>query len=71
MRHRSWFALPLFVAGILSAASSEVDGPCRALAMPSSFDYLVLASMADAQHPISMASYRPQDRYSEEPVQLE
>ena len=71
MRHRVWLALPLFVAGILSAASSEVAGPCRALALPSSFDYLVLASMADSQHPISMVSYRPEDCYSEETVQFE
>jgi hypothetical protein len=69
--HRSWIALPLSAAGILSAASSEIGAPCGAVAAPTSFDYLVLASMADSQHPISMASYRPQDLYSEETVQLE
>jgi hypothetical protein len=71
MPGRSWIALPLSVAGIFSAASSELSAPCSAAATPSSFDYLVLASMADSQHPISMVSYRPQDLYSEESVQLE
>jgi hypothetical protein len=46
-------------AGVLSAASGEIANPCGAAAAPSSFDYLVLASMADSQRPIAMASYRP------------
>jgi hypothetical protein len=70
-----WIALPLSIAGILGAASSEVSNSCSVLGVPSRFDYLVLASMADSQHPISMASYRPQEhqpqKSSEEPVQLE
>jgi hypothetical protein len=57
--------------GILSAASSETAVPCGDAGLPSNFDYLVLASIADSQHPISMASYRRADRYSEESVQLE
>jgi hypothetical protein len=61
MRDRAWIALPLFIAGMLNAASSEVSNPCTVLDVPSRFDYLVLASLADAQHPISMASYRPED----------
>ncbi len=57
---RLWIALPLSITGMLSAASSEVSNPCSVLDAPSRFDYLVLASMADSQHPISMASYRPE-----------
>ena len=82
MRHRLWIALSLSLVGMLSAASSGGSTPCSALAEPSRFDYLVLASMADSQHPISMASYRPQSDgpaplsspvrlSSEEPVQFE
>ena len=70
-----WIALPLSMAGMLSAASNEVPNSCSGPGAPSRFDYLVLASMADSQHPISMASYRPQEhqpqKSSEEPVQLE
>jgi hypothetical protein len=54
-----WLVVPLSFAGVLSAASGEMASPCSAAAAPSSFDYLVLASMADSQRPISMASYRP------------
>ena len=61
MWDRVWLALPLSIAGMLSAASSEVANPCGVLGVPSRFDYLVLASMADSPHPISMAGYRPQD----------
>jgi hypothetical protein len=53
-----WMVLPLSFAGVLSAASVEIASPRGAAAAPSSFDYLVLASLADSQHPISMASYR-------------
>jgi hypothetical protein len=53
-----WMALLLSLVGVLSAASSEIARPCGAAVTPSSFDYLVLASMADSQRPISMASYR-------------
>lgn len=61
MRDRWWFALPLSITVMLSAASSEVSSACSLHAAPSRFDYLVLASMADSPHPISMLSYRPQD----------
>jgi hypothetical protein len=54
-----WIVVPLAFAGALSAASGEMASPCSAAAGPSSFDYVVLASMADSQRPISMASYRP------------
>jgi hypothetical protein len=61
-RDRVWIALSLSAAGMLSAASSDSSSACDAVAAPSRFDYLVLASLADAQHPISMASYRPDDQ---------
>jgi hypothetical protein len=54
-----WMAVLVSFAGVLSAASGETASPCSAAAEPSSFDYLVLASMADSQRPIAMASYRP------------
>ena len=60
MWHRVWIALPLSIAGMLSALSNDVSSACSVLAEPSRFDYLVLASLADSQHPISMASYRPE-----------
>jgi hypothetical protein len=56
---RFWMVVFLSYAGVLSAASGEITSPCSAAAAPTSFDYLVLASMADSQHPLSMASYRP------------
>ena len=62
MRHRLWIGLPISLAGMLSAASSEVSSACSILAEPSRFDYLVLASMADSRRPISMASYQPEHR---------
>jgi hypothetical protein len=55
-----WIALPLSIAGMLSAASSGISSACNAPVAPSRFDYLVLASLADSQHPISMASYHPE-----------
>jgi hypothetical protein len=51
--------VPLSFAGVLSAASGEIASPCSAGATPSSFDYLVLASVADARRPISLVSYHP------------
>jgi hypothetical protein len=54
-------ALPFALAGLLSAAADERTGPSCA-GSPSSFDYLVLASIADSQHPISMLDYRPRGR---------
>ena len=44
--------------GMLGAASGEISSACAAAA-PSRFDYLVLASLADSQSPVWMASYRP------------
>jgi hypothetical protein len=45
--------------GMLGAASGEISSACAAAATPSRFDYLVLASLADSQSPVWMASYRP------------
>lgn len=67
-----WMAVLVTFAGVLSAASGEITSPCRVAAAPSSFDYLVLASMADSQRPIAMASYRSASASkSEVAVQLE
>jgi hypothetical protein len=70
-----WMAVLVSIAGALSAASGasgEIGSACSAAAAPSSFDYLVLASMADSQRPIAMASYRPASvSRSEVAVQLE
>jgi hypothetical protein len=60
-------ALSFSFAGVFSAASGDTAKPCGAASTPSSFDYLVLASMADSQHPIEMASYRPSRREVREP----
>jgi hypothetical protein len=66
-----WMAVLVSFAGALSAASGDTASPCSAAA-PSSFDYLVLASMADSQRPIAIASYRPASASkSEVAVQLE
>jgi hypothetical protein len=67
-----WMAVLASFAGVLSAASGDIARPCSAAAAPSSFDYVVLASMADSQRPIAMASYRPaSESNSEVAVQLE
>ena len=55
-------AILLTLTGALGAASGEPTGACVAVQSPSSFDYLVLASIADSQRPIAMATYRPQYR---------
>ena len=57
MRSLVGIALPLILAGSQSAASGETAHPCSARALPSNFDYLVLASLAYAHRPISMAMY--------------
>jgi hypothetical protein len=59
---RFWMSVPLLLVGMMSAASDEFTRRCSADAEPSSFDYLVLASIADAPRPLSMASYRPARR---------
>jgi hypothetical protein len=56
MRSGFSIGLPLILAGSLSAASGEPAHPCSAANL-SNFDYLVLASMADSQRPMSVASY--------------
>jgi hypothetical protein len=58
MSGRFWMMVPLSLVGALSAASGEMASPCAAGAPLSSFDYVVLASMADTPRPISLASYR-------------
>jgi hypothetical protein len=62
MSGRFWMVISLSFAGMLSAASDEATSACSAAAALSSFDYVVLASMADSQRPISMLSYRPPRR---------
>lgn len=61
MRSLVGIALPLILAGSQSAASGEISHPCSAQVWPSNFDYLVLASLAYAQRPISMAMYCPSE----------
>jgi hypothetical protein len=56
--------MPLALAGALSAASSGLAAPCSDPAPLSRLDYLVLASMADSKRPLSLATYRPQQRAS-------
>jgi hypothetical protein len=58
MRNLLGIALPLILAGAQSVASGETARPCSTAAAPSNFDYLVLASLADSQRPISIAMYR-------------
>jgi hypothetical protein len=67
MRSLVGIALSLILAVSQSAAAGGAPRPCSAGAVPSKFDYMVLASLADAQRPISMAMYRR----SEIPMQLE
>jgi hypothetical protein len=67
MRNLVGIALSLILGGSQCAASGEMAHPSSAAALPSNFDYLVLASLADSQRPISMALYRS----SEVAVQLE
>jgi hypothetical protein len=59
--------------GMLGAASTEISSACAVAAAPSRFDYLVLASLADSQSPVWMASYRPSPSHDplEVAVQLE
>jgi hypothetical protein len=52
----------LFMTACLGAASVNLAQPAKLserATTPSQFDYLVLASMADAQRPLSMAAYQP------------
>jgi hypothetical protein len=46
-------------AGVLSAASGEIASPCGAGVTPTSFDYVVLASVADAPRPIALVGFCP------------
>jgi len=58
---RVFIALPSVIfASCLAAASVDSSSPhaCAALNRPSNFDYLVLASIADSPHLLTMASYR-------------
>jgi hypothetical protein len=54
MTGRFWMMVPLSLAVVLSAASGEMASPCGAGVTLSSFDYVVLASMADAARPIAL-----------------
>ena len=62
MLHPSIWGAALFISACLGAASVNLAQPAKLserATMPSQFDYLVLASMADAQRPLSMAAYQP------------
>ena len=67
--------MPLAFAGALSAASSASSAQAIACSDPapalSRFDYLVLASVADSQRPLSLATYRPQQRTSPEATRVD
>jgi hypothetical protein len=62
--------MPLAFAGAMNAAADQGasirEHPAaraaavRATAAPSRFDYVVLASVAASQRPLSLAAYRPQ-----------
>jgi hypothetical protein len=54
--------VPFSFAGVLSAASGEIASPCAAGVTPSSFDYVVLASVADAPRPIALVGFCPERR---------
>jgi hypothetical protein len=54
--------VPLSFAAALSAASGEIASPCGAGVTLSSFDYAVLASMADAPRPIALVAFCPVQR---------
>jgi hypothetical protein len=61
----NWFAMPLAFAAAMSAAAGQgaVSGsaplPSNAVCAPSRFDYLVLASVAASQRPLTLAAYKP------------
>jgi hypothetical protein len=61
MRNLFGIALPLILAGSQCAASGETAHLCGAGTLPSNFDYLVLASLADSLRPISLAMYCPSE----------
>jgi hypothetical protein len=51
----------LFITACLGVASGNLAHPARlpeSAKTPSQLDYLVLASIADSQHPLSMAAYQ-------------
>ncbi len=51
----------MFITACFGAATGDLAVPAKShpTATPSRLDYMVLASMADSQHALSMASYRP------------
>jgi hypothetical protein len=58
--------MPLAFAAALSAAAGQgatfggESIPRNAISAPTRFDYLVLASVAASQRPLSLAAYTPQ-----------
>jgi hypothetical protein len=52
-------ALALIATGCLGAASGQTNAQHPIADVPTRLDYLLLASLADSQQPLSMASYRP------------
>ena len=70
-----WLAMPLAFAGAMNAAADQGarvpnhpaahsttarEAVVLETVAPSRFDYLVLASVAASQRPLSLAAYRPQ-----------
>jgi hypothetical protein len=51
-------AVALIATGCLGAVSSDTKGQ-RPADGPTRLDYLLLASLADSQHLLSMAAYQP------------
>lgn len=52
----------MFLTAGLTALCGNLAQPAKvpeSVRVPSQLDYLVLASMADSQRPLSMATYRP------------
>jgi hypothetical protein len=63
IRSRLWFAAPLLLAAAISitaaiSVAADQSPSCDTLGLPSKFDFVVLASLADSQRPVSLAGYR-------------
>jgi hypothetical protein len=58
---KMFVAMPVAILASCLAAASDVPSEshaCAAAGTPSNFDYLVLSSIADAPHMLSLAGYR-------------
>jgi hypothetical protein len=58
---RAWiFAAAMCMTACLGAATGDLAHSAKSRpAAPSQLDYLILASMADSQHLLSIAAYQP------------